>query len=246
MALQLLDELRQAPISYRPQLRPRDARGRSEYRWGRGFLIDWLETLIETCFYMLTVRCFPVMPAELAWLFATRPVFMYPELLPCASLDPALYCPRRTAAFTPAEDWWAHTHCNTKRPEKNLHHALSVRVCVCFSLLVLGLRNMEGSCDPPKLVSQFLLRKSLVQVRRRILQCCRPGFPDNVVKVTQTYIHIHGASQFMGCILPSTWPFESENYVCFLIRFFWFVKYLRLRPQDCKYNIVGLNFCTQQ
>ncbi|TKS89253.1 GON-4-like protein GON-4 -like protein [Collichthys lucidus] len=33
-----------------------------------------------------------------------------------------------------------------------------------------------------KLVSQFLLRKTLVQVRRRILQCCRPGFPDNVVK----------------------------------------------------------------
>lgn len=140
MALQLLDELRQAPISYRPQLRPRDARGRSEYRWGRGFLIDWLETLIETCFYMLTVRCFPVMPAELAWLFATRPVFMYPELLPCASLDPALYCPRRTAAFTPAEDWWAHTHCNTKRPEKNLHHALSVCVCVFQSV---GARPQE-------------------------------------------------------------------------------------------------------
>lgn len=52
------------------------------------------------------------------------------------------------------------------------------------SLLVLGLRNMEGSVDPAKLVSQFLLRKTLVQVRRRILQCCRPGFPDNVVKVT--------------------------------------------------------------
>uniref|UniRef100_A0A668STE8 Uncharacterized protein n=1 Tax=Oreochromis aureus TaxID=47969 RepID=A0A668STE8_OREAU len=59
VALQLLEELRQAPISYQPQLRP--------------------------------LRCFPVMPAELAWLFATRPVFMYPELLPCASLDPALY-----------------------------------------------------------------------------------------------------------------------------------------------------------
>uniref|UniRef100_A0A8P4KBN2 Si:dkey-27c15.3 n=1 Tax=Dicentrarchus labrax TaxID=13489 RepID=A0A8P4KBN2_DICLA len=52
------------------------------------------------------MRCYPVMPAELAWLFATRPVFLYPELLPCASLDPALYCPRRTAAFTAAEDWY--------------------------------------------------------------------------------------------------------------------------------------------
>ncbi|XP_070840603.1 GON-4-like protein [Chaetodon trifascialis] len=127
-ALQLLEELRRTPIGYRPQHHPPDARG-----------------------YM---RCYPVMPAELAWLFATRPVFLYPELLPCASLDPALYCPRRTAAFTAAED----------------------------CLLVLGLRNMEGSCDPTKLVSQFLLRKTLVQIRRRILQCCRPGFPDNIVK----------------------------------------------------------------
>ncbi|XP_039978048.1 GON-4-like protein isoform X2 [Xiphias gladius] len=128
-ALQLLEELRETPISYQRQHHPPDARGH--------------------------MRCYPVMPAELAWLFATRPVFLYPELLPCASLDPALYCPRRTAAFTAAED----------------------------CLLVLGLRNMEGSCDPTKLVSQFLLRKTLVQVRRRILQCCRPGFPDNIVKV---------------------------------------------------------------
>ncbi|XP_024154023.1 GON-4-like protein isoform X1 [Oryzias melastigma] len=127
-ALELLEELHQTPISYEPQHHPPDARG-----------------------YM---RCFPVMPAELAWLFATRPVFLYPELLPCASLDPALYCPRRTAAFTAAED----------------------------CLLVLGLRNLGGSCDPPKLVSHFLVRKTVVQVRRRILQCCRPGFPDNIVK----------------------------------------------------------------
>ncbi|KAK2830975.1 hypothetical protein Q5P01_018906 [Channa striata] len=127
-ALQLLEELRQTPISYQPQHHSPDARGH--------------------------MRCYPVMPAALAWLFATRPVFLYPELLPCASLDPALYCPRRTSAFTAAED----------------------------CLLVLGLRNMEGSCDPTKLVSQFLVRKTLVQVRRRILQCCRPGFPDNIVK----------------------------------------------------------------
>ncbi|KAM6899971.1 GON-4-like protein [Xenentodon cancila] len=127
-ALELLEELRETPINYQPQHHPPDARGH--------------------------MRCYPVMPAELAWLFATRPVFLYPELLPCASLDPALYCPRRTAAFTAAED----------------------------CLLVLGLRNMGGAKDPPKLVSQFLLRKTLVQVRRRILQCCRPGFPDNIVK----------------------------------------------------------------
>ncbi|XP_040928747.2 GON-4-like protein [Betta splendens] len=127
-ALQLLEELRLTPIVYQPQCHPPDARGQ--------------------------MRCYPVMPSELAWLFATRPIFLYPELLPCASLDPVLYCPRRTSAFTAAED----------------------------CLLVLGLRNMEGSCDPTKMVSQFLLRKTLVQVRRRILQCCRPGSPDNIVK----------------------------------------------------------------
>ncbi|XP_050925660.1 GON-4-like protein isoform X2 [Lates calcarifer] len=128
-ALQLLEELRHTPVTYQPQRHPPDARGH--------------------------MRCFPVMPPELAWIFATRPVFLHPELLPCVNLDPDLYCPRRTAAFTAAED----------------------------CLLVLGLRNMDGSCDPAKLVSQFLLRKTLVQVRRRILQCCRPGFPDNIVKV---------------------------------------------------------------
>ncbi|MED6268062.1 hypothetical protein CHARACLAT_018468, partial [Characodon lateralis] len=127
-ALELLDEMKQTPIDYQPQSHKPDGRGH--------------------------MRCYPVMPAELAWLFATRPVFLYPELLPCANLDPAMYCPRRTAAFTAAED----------------------------CLLVLGLKNMEGACDPPKLVSQFLLRKTVVQVRRRILQCCRPGTPDNIVK----------------------------------------------------------------
>ncbi|KAG7256654.1 hypothetical protein CRUP_032962, partial [Coryphaenoides rupestris] len=51
-------------------------------------------------------RCYPVLPAQLAWLFATRGVFLYPELLPCASLDPALYCHHKAASFTAAEDWY--------------------------------------------------------------------------------------------------------------------------------------------
>ncbi|XP_075931615.1 GON-4-like protein isoform X3 [Anarhichas minor] len=127
-ALLLLEELQETPIRYQQQVHPPDSRGH--------------------------MRCFPVLPAELSWIFSTRLVFLYPELLSSASLDPDLYCPRRTAAFTAAED----------------------------CLLVLGLRNMEGSRDPAKLVSQLLVRKTLVQVRRRILQCCRPGSPDNIVK----------------------------------------------------------------
>ncbi|TMS01623.1 GON-4-like protein [Larimichthys crocea] len=32
-------------------------------------------------------HAFPLLPADAAWLFATRPVFLYPELLPICSLD---------------------------------------------------------------------------------------------------------------------------------------------------------------
>ncbi|XP_051925873.1 GON-4-like protein isoform X2 [Hippocampus zosterae] len=127
-ALKLLDELRECPPAYVHLKHTADSRGQ--------------------------MRSFPVMPAELAWIFATRPVFLYPQLLPCVSLDPALYCPRRTAAFTAAED----------------------------CLLVMGLRNLEGSRDPTRLLCQLLLSKSVVQVKRRILECCRSGTPDNVVK----------------------------------------------------------------
>ena len=52
------------------------------------------------------MRCYPVLPARLAWLFATRSVFLFPELLPTASLAPALYRPRKAAGFTAAEDWY--------------------------------------------------------------------------------------------------------------------------------------------
>ncbi|XP_055081139.1 GON-4-like protein isoform X2 [Periophthalmus magnuspinnatus] len=127
-ALQLLEETRVQPINYTVPNPRADSRGH--------------------------IKSYPLVPAELAWFFATRSVFLYPELLPCASLDPACYCPRRSNAFTAAED----------------------------CLLVLGLRTLEGTLDPVRLVSEFLVRKNLCQVRRRILQCCRPGNSDNIVK----------------------------------------------------------------
>ncbi|XP_061521386.1 GON-4-like protein isoform X1 [Phycodurus eques] len=127
-ALKLLDALREQPVAYVRRKHMPDARGK--------------------------MRRFAVMPAELAWIFVTRPVFLYPQLLPRVSLDPALYSPRRTAAFTAAED----------------------------CLLVVGLQNLEGARDPARLLCDLLLAKSVDQVRRRILQCCRPGTPDNIVK----------------------------------------------------------------
>ncbi|KAK0136344.1 GON-4-like protein [Merluccius polli] len=128
-ALQMLEEEQRTPLVYEPRIRPPDAHGR--------------------------MRCYPVLPAQLAWLFATRAVFLYPELLPCASLDPALYCHRKAASFTAAED----------------------------CLVVLGLRTMEGTTDPVQLVSRFLVRRSSARIRQRIHQCCRPAVVNNIIKV---------------------------------------------------------------
>lgn len=67
---------------------------------------------------------------------------------------------------------------------------------------------MEGSVDPTKLVSQFLLRKTLVQVRRRILQCCRPGFPDNIVKVRREA----KVSVGLSWTLSDPWRLQAYRY----------------------------------
>lgn len=45
-----------------------------------------------------------VLPPKLAWLLATRPVFLYPELLPHCSLDPALHTAPCKVTFTKGED----------------------------------------------------------------------------------------------------------------------------------------------
>lgn len=107
-ALELLEELQRTPVDYQPQSRKPDRKGQSECPTALDRLSRCSAGLTRVFFYFASwssVRCYPVMPAELAWLFATRPAFLYPELLPCANLDPAMYCPRRTAAFTAAEDW---------------------------------------------------------------------------------------------------------------------------------------------
>ncbi|XP_076593150.1 GON-4-like protein isoform X1 [Chaetodon auriga] len=46
-------------------------------------------------------HAFPLLPADTAWLFATRPVFLYPELLPVCSLDHTRY---HRSVYTPGED----------------------------------------------------------------------------------------------------------------------------------------------
>lgn len=51
------------------------------------------------------MRTYPLLHAETAWLLATRSVFLYPELLPHCSLDPALHPPRtKNNFYTRGED----------------------------------------------------------------------------------------------------------------------------------------------
>ncbi|XP_013880032.1 GON-4-like protein isoform X2 [Austrofundulus limnaeus] len=62
-------------------------------------------------------HAFPLLPADAAWLFATRAVFLYPELLPVCSLDPAVHSKHHRSVYTAGED----------------------------GLIVLGLKHFEGA-----------------------------------------------------------------------------------------------------
>ncbi|XP_056617910.1 GON-4-like protein isoform X2 [Triplophysa dalaica] len=73
---------------------------------------------------------YPFLPAGLAWLFATRSAFLYPELLPHCSLDPALHPPRGKYYHTKAED----------------------------SLIVLGLKHFAQTEFPYHLMTRYLVR----------------------------------------------------------------------------------------
>uniref|UniRef100_A0A4W5QXF4 Uncharacterized protein n=1 Tax=Hucho hucho TaxID=62062 RepID=A0A4W5QXF4_9TELE len=105
---------------------------------------------------VLPVRKHPLMPPQLAWLFATRPVFLYPELLPHVSLDPALHSTRSVSMFTAGED----------------------------CLIVLGLRNLGETLQPKEMLCHYLLRaKKVSQLRDHILEKCKPTHANNVIKV---------------------------------------------------------------
>ncbi|CAB1320905.1 unnamed protein product [Coregonus sp. 'balchen'] len=128
-ALSLLEELSLSPIPY--QEAPNEPR---------------------TC---RRVRKYPSMPPQLAWLFATRPVFLYPELLPHVSLDPALHSACSVSMFTAGED----------------------------CLIVLGLRNLGATLQPKELLCHYLLRaKKVSQLRDHIVMKCKPTHPNNVIK----------------------------------------------------------------
>ncbi|RXN30355.1 GON-4 [Labeo rohita] len=102
-----------------------------------------------------SARSYPLLPAGLAWLFATRSVFLYPELLPHCRLDPVLHPPRSKHYYSKGED----------------------------GLLVLGLKHFAQTEFPYHLMSRYLIRpKRQEQLRVRVKDMVAPRAPHNIVK----------------------------------------------------------------
>ncbi|XP_028297928.1 GON-4-like protein [Gouania willdenowi] len=98
---------------------------------------------------------FPLLPAHTAWLFATRPEFLYTELLPVCSLNPEYHQRPRRSVFTAGEE----------------------------GLTVLGLKHFLGSVQPEELMCSFLLCQSVSAVRKRIRERIGPkAEPENILK----------------------------------------------------------------
>ncbi|XP_078143339.1 GON-4-like protein [Centroberyx gerrardi] len=101
-------------------------------------------------------HAYPLLPADTAWLFATRSVFLYPELLPVCSLDPGLHPPHPRTMYTSGED----------------------------CLIVLGLKHFEETVLPDQLLSSYLVCKRHQYLRQHVSQMCGPKAPqDNVIKL---------------------------------------------------------------
>ncbi|CAL8248376.1 unnamed protein product [Lota lota] len=99
---------------------------------------------------------YPYLPADMAWLMATRRLFLHPELLPICSLDPQLHSPRTRTLYTPAED----------------------------CLIALGLRNFSGTLDLHQMLSSYLVLKKPWKLRRRVWEMSGSKAPaNNPIKV---------------------------------------------------------------
>ncbi|XP_053330311.1 GON-4-like protein [Spea bombifrons] len=91
--------------------------------------------------------------SDVAWIVATRPLFMYPELLPVCGLKAT--GPRDRVFFTKAED----------------------------SLLVLGLKHFEGTEFTKPLISKYLVvAKTAQQLTARVRNLTMKRSPDNIIK----------------------------------------------------------------
>ncbi|XP_062454024.1 GON-4-like protein isoform X2 [Rhea pennata] len=128
---------------------------------------------------------FPCLPKQVAWILATRRVFMYPELLPICSLK--ANPPRDKIIFTKAED----------------------------NLLALGLKHFEGTDFPKPLISKYLLpTKTAHQLTVRIKNLNMNRAPDNIVRYYKKTKQLPILFKCCEEIQPNEWkpPVEREEH----------------------------------
>ncbi|XP_063295368.1 GON-4-like protein [Pelobates fuscus] len=95
----------------------------------------------------------PSLPTDIAWILATQPVFMYPELLPTCGLK--VRGPRDKVYFTKGED----------------------------SLLALGLKHFDGMEFYKTLISKYLIPgKTSQQLKAHIKNATMQKSQDNIIK----------------------------------------------------------------
>ncbi|CAN9514405.1 unnamed protein product [Ophioblennius macclurei] len=112
----------------------------------------WLPTMSPTT----NSLAFPLLPSHAAWLFATRPVFLYPELLPVCSLDPALHSRAHRNVFTAGEE----------------------------GLMALGLKHFDKTVQPEQMISSYLLCKNPWSLKKHLRDLSGPRVPlENPVKM---------------------------------------------------------------
>ncbi|KAI1229942.1 YY1-associated protein 1, partial [Lamprotornis superbus] len=125
------------------------------------------------------------LPKQVAWILATRKVFMYPELLPICSLRANTH--RDKIFFTKAED----------------------------NLLALGLKHFEGTNFPKPLISKYLLpTKTAHQLTVRIKNLNMNRAPDNIVRYYKKTKQLPVLVKCCEEIQPHEWkpPVEREEH----------------------------------
>ncbi|KFW08832.1 GON-4-like, partial [Eurypyga helias] len=128
---------------------------------------------------------FPCLPKQVAWILATRRVFMYPELLPVCSLK--ANPPRDKIIFTKAED----------------------------NLLALGLKHFEGTEFPKPLISKYLMpTKTAHQLTVRIKNLNMNRAPDNIIRYYKKTKQLPILLKCCEEIQPNEWkpPVEREEH----------------------------------
>ncbi|KAL2295669.1 hypothetical protein Nmel_018787 [Mimus melanotis] len=128
---------------------------------------------------------FSCLPKQVAWILATRKVFMYPELLPICSLRANPH--RDKIVFTKAED----------------------------NLLALGLKHFEGTDFPKPLISKYLLpTKTANQLTVRIKNLNMNRAPDNIIRYYKKTKQLPVLVKCCEEIQPHEWkpPVEREEH----------------------------------